>query len=94
MVVIDSGESKQEDVVKGRVRVNVGPGVFSSERAAWFMVGDTTYSVLVDQAEIEGDLLTVYVVGRRGTDAVIELPSESPNAGRRIVVPSDLVLAA
>ena len=77
----------------GKLKVTVGEGVFSSERAASFNVGEKSYTLLVDTSELDGDSLKVRIVGSSSESVVIELPSDTPS-GRRVIVPRRLVLPA
>jgi hypothetical protein len=40
-----------------RMKVDVGDGMFSMERSVFFAVGDRTYSLVVQQEDLEGDFL-------------------------------------
>jgi hypothetical protein len=79
-----------------RIRVDVKPGMFSSERAVSFQAGGERYTLLVDEEDIRQDdnTLEVYVVDQSGNEAIVDLPRETATAGTRVRVPKDLLLPA
>lgn len=79
---------------KGKIRVDVRPGLFSMERIASFRVGDRSYSLLVDEEDVRDSTLTVYVLDEVDGHALIHLPGETMNAGSRVVVPRGDLLPA
>ena len=81
---------------QARIPVQVGPGIFSTERSVWFRVADKVYNLLVDKGDVDesGSSLAVYVVAREGDRAMIDLPQDTTTSGRRIIVPTSLLLPA
>jgi hypothetical protein len=77
-----------------RIRVTVGPGTFSSERSVSFEVNGKQYALIVDQADIQGDFLKVYVVAQTDEEAVIDLPRDTFTSGNRIRIPRAALLPA
>lgn len=76
-----------------RIPVTVEPGLFSSERAASFDVGETRYHLLVDEEELSDGLLSVTVLGTVEDKALIELPRPTfTTGGRRVWVPTSLLV--
>ena len=74
---------------KARIRVDVGPGVFSSERSVSFNAGGILYAMFVDAADVSGNMLHVSVLGEVDGDVWVDLPRETVNAGRRVLLPKD-----
>ncbi len=81
-------------VQRGRIRVRVQPGMFKSERSVSFQVGDQAYNLIVDQSDVQNDTLSVYVVERRGEEAVIDLPRDTFTSGNRILVPASYLVSS
>ena len=71
----------------------VNPGIFASERFVEIKIDNEYYSLFVDASSIDGDnLLEVSLVRKEGQNALIELPRETVNAGRRITIPSNMLI--
>ena len=81
----------QRMVKRGRVKVDVRPGTFSSERCVSFFAGAQKYSLVVDETMLEGDALLVQIVDEAANDVIIDLPSDTFISGNRVRVPRDLV---
>jgi hypothetical protein len=80
--------------MKKRLRVKVEQGMFSSERAVSFRAGDQNYMLFVDESDVQGDTLEVFVVAERPDEAIIDLPRDTFTSGNRIRVPAGLLIAA
>lgn len=80
--------------MKRRIKVAVGPGIFSSERSASFEVGGKNYTLLVDESSLKDDTLEVQVIAESDKDAIIDLPRETFISGNRIRVPKTSLLPA
>lgn len=78
-------------IKKGWLPVDVKPGLFSSERSVTFDTGKAKYSLIVDQADLSGGNLAVYIVAEQGNEAVIALPRETFTSGSRVRVPREVV---
>lgn len=83
-------------------KIQKGPGLFDDERFVEIVVGDTTYTTIVDREDVQVDetlredtgvmgRLRVYQVERRGEDAFVILPREVAGHGRRLLVPQNLL---
>jgi hypothetical protein len=70
-----------------RIRVQVEPGMFSSERYVSFAAGDRKYALFVDQADVRDDTIEVGVVAVNGDEALVDLPRETLTSGNRISIP-------
>jgi hypothetical protein len=78
-----------------RLRVNVAPGMFQSERTVSFEAGGHRYVLVVDEQDIAADnTLKVYVVDERGDEALVDLPRDTFSSGSRVRVPSSVLLPA
>lgn len=80
--------------MKKRIRVQVGPGIFASERSVSFRAGDTNYTLLVDADDVKGDTLEVYVIAENDKEALIDLPRDTFTLGNRIRVPKTILMPA
>lgn len=79
-------------MIQKRIKVQVEPGMFPSERAVSFEAGGRQYTLLVDAASLTGDTLTVYVVAERDQDSIVDLPRETFTSGSRVRIPSSLLM--
>ena len=79
--------------MKKRIRVQVTPGMFSSERYVVFQENGREYSLFVDAYSVEGDTLEVQVLETQNGKTLIELPRDT-NAGSRVFVSSETLLPA
>lgn len=77
---------------KARIRVDVGPGVFSSERSVSFQAGEISYAMLVDAEDVCDNTIPVSVLGEVGSDVWVDLPRETINAGRRVRIPRECLM--
>jgi hypothetical protein len=73
------------------VRVKVEPGMFSSERYVSFQVEDKAYGLFVDEKDVAGDMMPVYLVAQQGDQAIIQLPRDTFTTGNRIQVPTSIL---
>lgn len=81
--------------MKRRIRVQVGPGMFSSERSVSFRAGDTDYTLLVDAGDVKpDDTLEVSLIAENEKEALIDLPRDTFTTGNRIRVPKTVLLPA
>lgn len=71
-----------------------GLGVFKSERAISFEAGGERYELIVDETDLQGSKLKVYLVARKGDEALIDLPRETFTSGYRIRIPYSLLQPA
>jgi hypothetical protein len=79
---------------RSKIRVNVEPGTFSTERAVSFEAGGRRYNLLVDAEDVQDNTLTVYVVAERDDLAVIDLPRETFTSGSRVTIPKGALVTA
>jgi hypothetical protein len=77
-----------------RLVVRVSPGVFQSERIVSFEVNSKSYSLILDEEEINEGTILVYLVNQGGDDALVDLPTETFDSGKRIRVPLTILLPA
>jgi hypothetical protein len=77
-----------------RIRVKVEQGMFPSERTVSFQIGGKSYTLIVDAADVQGDMLTVYVVEQGEREALVDLPRETFTTGNRIRIPNTHLVAA
>lgn len=77
--------------MKKRLRVQVNPGMFSTEKYVMFQEGNREYSLFVDAASVQNDLLEVQVVETHNGKTLIELPRDT-NQGSRVYVASEHLL--
>jgi len=75
-----------------RIRVDVKPGVFSSERSVSFQAGGRSYSMLVDESDVHGDTMDVRVIGERNGEVLVDLPRETMHSGKRVVLPKTFLV--
>ncbi len=81
--------------MKTRIKVDeVKPGMFSTERYVAFVASGREYSLFVDQGSVSGNTLEVQIVEDYPDRALVELPRDTFNAGSRVFVPKDLLVAA
>ena len=80
--------------MKRRIRVTVGPGIFSSERSASFQVNDQNYTLIVDEFSIVDDTMEVRVIAEGENEALIDLPRDTFTTGNRIRYPKSDLLPA
>ena len=80
--------------MKRRIRVSVGPGIFSSERSASFEINGQQYNMIVDESSIQGDTMEVRVVAEGEKEALIDLPRDTFTTGNRLRVPRAILLPA
>ncbi|HEY3282338.1 MAG TPA: hypothetical protein VGN26_08710 [Armatimonadota bacterium] len=76
---------------KRYIRVKVDRGVFPGERTASFSAGGRSYSLIVDNGDIENDKLAVLVLGEQGDDVLVALPRETFTTGSRLRVPKAIL---
>ena len=86
-----------------RCTIEIGPWLFPDERFIQVSIAGIIYQSIVDREDVRTDnelvdnkpvegLLQVYEVESRGENRVhVLLPREVFNAGRRLLVPSDMV---
>lgn len=79
---------------RGRLPVEVLPGMFQSELAVSFEVGGQKYSLIVDREDVQDNQLLVYVVAEGEKETVIDLPRDTFTSGNRIRVPKGFLKAA
>lgn len=77
-----------------RIRVDVGPGIFSMERSVSFEVNGEYYNSIVEAESLKGDELEVHVIADRGDNAIVDLPRDTMTTGNRILVPKTMLLPA
>jgi hypothetical protein len=78
-----------------RLRVEVRPGMFQSERTVSFEAGGRRYVLIVDEQDVAADgTLKVYVVDQYGDEALVDLPRDTFSSGSRVRVPSSALLPA
>ena len=77
--------------MKRQMRVNVGVGIFSCERSAWFTVNGKHYNLLADASFFDGDLMQVRVIAVQGDQYLIDLPNETFTTGNRMYVPTAML---
>jgi hypothetical protein len=75
-----------------KIRVDVKPGVFRSERSVSFTAGTETYAMLVDELDVQGDTLNVRVLGESDDEVWVDLPRETLNTGRYVKLPRSSVI--
>jgi hypothetical protein len=79
-------------VQPGRLRIQVEPGRFASERTAIFFASSgKRYSLFVDEPYVEGDTLLVEVLQREGDQVLIRLPQDLLSGHREFFVPREAV---
>jgi len=66
--------------------------MFTSEKTVSFNVGQTAYTLFVDQQDVVDGELRVNIVRYDNGDAIIDLPRETLISGNRIRVPKDLLV--
>jgi hypothetical protein len=70
------------------VRVEVSPGLFSSERTVRINAGDRSYQLLVDASNLCGNEgLWVHILDENDKEAIVDLPQETFSSGSRIRLP-------
>jgi hypothetical protein len=79
--------------MKRRIRVDVKPGMFSSERFATFETLGKNYTVIVDASALIDNTLEVKVISENQQEAIIDLPGETFTSGNRIRVAKNALLA-
>jgi hypothetical protein len=83
--------------MKRKMRIDdVGPGMFSNEKAVSFEISGKHYTLLapahtVDEAAKE---LDVEVIAERGDQLIVDLPRETFTTGNRISIPRDRLVGA
>jgi len=73
------------------LRVEVGPGMFSSEKTVSFRVNGTRYTLIVDSSDVVDNVIQVVVLERKRDHAIVDLPRETFTTGNRIRVPLELL---
>jgi hypothetical protein len=87
-------ETKEDRMNEGRIRVDVEPGMFSTERSVWFQASGRRYSLLVDPSDIIDErYLRVHILGYDNGEAIIDLPRDTFSSGSRVRIPRELLLA-
>ncbi|NUQ72025.1 MAG: hypothetical protein HUU21_00400 [Polyangiaceae bacterium] len=75
-----------------KIPVEVGPGMFSSERAVSIRFNGTAYNLVVDHGDVtESNMLNVFVIQRGVDESIVDLPRETFTSGNRIKVPTSLL---
>jgi hypothetical protein len=80
--------------MKRRLRVEVQPGMFKSERTVSFEAGGRRYVLMVDEEDVKDGTLAVYVVDQQGDEALVDLPRDTFSSGSRIRIPNSALLPA
>lgn len=76
-----------------KIRVDVAPGVFKSERSVSFKTEGRSYAMIVDASDIHGNTMNVQVLEEKNDQVVVALPREPLNAGRRVTLPKSFLVA-
>jgi len=77
---------------RASIKVEVLPGVFSSERTVSFSNGATKYQLLLDESQLIGDSsLPVEILDESAEGYLISLPSDTFTSGSTVRVPRNLV---
>lgn len=77
---------------KKRLRVNVGEGMFNTERTVSFQAGEKNYTLIVDEDDVQDNALEVYVIAQENEESIVDLPRDTFTSGSRIRVPNTLIL--
>jgi hypothetical protein len=80
--------------MKRRLRVDVQPGMFQSERTVSFEAGGRRYVMIVDEEDVRDGTLVVYVVDQRDDEALVDLPRDTFSSGSRVRIPNSALLPA
>ena len=78
---------------KARIRVEVSPGTFSSERFVNFLAGGKHYSMVVDAHDVSDGTMQVSVLAEYSGEVLVDLPRETVTTGPRVRLPKDCLLA-
>lgn len=77
---------------RAAIKVEVGPGVFSSEKTVSFSTGSATYQLVLDESQLEGaSLLPVQILDETEDGYLISLPADTFTSGSTVRVPRRLV---
>lgn len=77
---------------RASIKVDVLPGVFSSERTVSFSNGSTKYQLVLDESQLIGDgSLPVEILDESAEGYLIGLPSDTFTSGSTVRVPRNLV---
>jgi hypothetical protein len=68
--------------------------MFPSERTVSFEIGGKQYTLIVDEADVQDGMLTVYVVEQSDQEALVDLPRDTFTTGNRIRIPKTALIAA
>jgi hypothetical protein len=86
-VTRDRGQMNQ-----ARIPVDVGEGMFDSEKTVSFKVGDTAYTLYVHKEDVQDRTLAVRIVRLIGDEAIVDLPRETLISGNRIRIPREMLI--
>ena len=73
------------------IKVEVLPGVFSSEKTVSFSNGLTRYQLVLDESQLIGGSLPVEILDESAEGYLIGLPSDTFTSGSTVRVPRNLV---
>jgi len=76
---------------RASIKVEVLPGVFSSEKTVSFSNGSTRYQLVLDESQLIGGLLPVEILDESAESYLISLPSDTFTSGSTVRVPRTLV---
>ena len=77
---------------RAAIRVEVAPGVFSSEKTVSFSTGSAKYQLVLDESQLEGaSLLPVQILDETEDGYLVSLPSDTFTSGSTVRVPRQLV---
>lgn len=73
------------------IKVDVAPGMFSSERTVSFWTGSAKYQLFVDERLLRGNEMPVRIVDETPDDFIVSLPSDTFTSGSTVSVPRKMV---
>lgn len=74
------------------IKVEVSPGMFSSEKTVSFSTGWATYQLVLDERQlVQGNGLPVQIVDETADDFIVNLPTDTFTSGSTVRVPRKMV---
>jgi hypothetical protein len=77
---------------RAAIKVQVSPGVFSSEKTVSFSTGFATYQLVLDESQLfNGVSLPVEIIDETADGYLVSLPTDTFTSGSTVHVPRNIV---
>ena len=85
---------RRERIRLGYLNCEIEEGMFGTEKIVSVRVADEDISIIVSSENLNGGKLQVEVIGRKGSQYLVDLPGESFSTAKKVWVPQNsLVLS-